>query len=68
MKTIDKIKYILGNDLFTYISSLNYEELQKQKSALVYDNLMYESTYPELWGQMKFKRETELELINYLMS
>ena len=61
--TIDKFKHYLGENLFSFISSLTLSQLIKMKAALLEDINTISHT-----GDVLFKRTIELQYINYLIN
>jgi len=59
---IDKIKSILGVQLFDFIGSLNAEQLEKQLAALKSDMQDFQHQY---CNEIKVQRNAELWLIEY---
>ena len=61
--THDKIKSLIGESIFNHINSLNTEQLNNHKDALL-SEIKMESSKTE----RGFKLTKELELINYRLS
>jgi hypothetical protein len=60
--TPDKFKQYLGEELMKFISSLNTEQLTRMKKNILQDIDICTCS------KILFKREVELQYINYLLS
>jgi hypothetical protein len=60
--TYDKIKHYLGENITSFIASLNAEQLAKMKKAIIEDMNLHTQG-----SEIMFKRTVELEFINNLL-
>jgi hypothetical protein len=67
---IDKIKNTLTSPIFNHISSLNREQLEAQKKALISDMELIKTPgyFAGNCNDLYYVRNVELEFINYRLS